>query len=127
MISPHEGHCFLPGPTDCFVATAGLQGQDGALYYTTFGLSYAMPDPLRASEGDGAFARRLRRHKIARWIHFVGMASQILLGAFVANSDAFGINRAENYRALQGLATVHSLIGLVTYGSLTYAGAIMIR
>lgn len=119
---PNNDACSgMPAP---HLATALVTG---ALYYTTFGLSYAMPDPLRASEGDGAFARRLRKHKIARWIHFVGMASQIILGAFVANADRFGINRSENYRALQGLATVHMAVGLVTYGSLTYAAAIMLR
>ena len=55
------------------------------------------------------------------------MAAQILMGFFVANSDRFGLNRTEDYRTLQGLATVHLAIGLMTYGTLTYAGAIMLR
>ena len=98
-----------------------------ALYYTTFGLSYAMPDPLNVSEGDGDYARRLRTHKRLRWVHFAGMAAQIILGMVSSNSEAFGLNRSEDYRALQVLSTIHLAIGLTTYGTLTYAGALMIR
>ena len=98
-----------------------------ALYYTTFGLSYAMPDPLNVSEGDGDYARRLRTHKRLRWVHFAGMAAQIILGMVSSNSEAFGLNRSEDYRALQVLSTIHLAIGLTTYGTLTYAGSLMIR
>jgi len=98
-----------------------------ALYYTTFGLSYAMPDPLQVDQGDGSYARRLRTHKRLRWVHFAGMAAQILLGMVSANSEAFGLSRAENYRGLQVLSTLHLAIGLTTWGTLTYAGALMVR
>ena len=98
-----------------------------ALYYTTFGLSYAMPDPLNVDEGDGSYARRLRTHKRLRWVHFAGMAAQILLGMVTANSEAFGLNRSEDYGALRALSTIHLAIGLTTWGTLTYAGALMVR
>ncbi len=97
----------------------------GALYFTTFGLSFAMPDPLHVSEGKGRFARRLRTHKILRWVHFGGMMTQILLGVVVANSRAFGLDRANDYKTMRALATVHLMTGFVTYGALTWAGALM--
>ncbi len=97
----------------------------GALYYTTFALSYALPDPMHLDEGDSEAARELRRHKRLRWVHFSGMAAQALLGAFIANSDAFGLDRANDYRTLQTLSTVHLATGLLTYATLTWAGAIM--
>jgi hypothetical protein len=97
----------------------------GALYYTTFALSYFMPDPLHLSEGNSESARELRRHKRLRWAHFGGMAAQILLGALVANAQGLGLDRANDYRALQALATVHFVTGLATYATLTWAGTIM--
>ncbi len=97
----------------------------GGLYYTTFALSYFLPDPLGLDEGAGRAARELRLHKRLRWAHFAGMATQILLGAFVANADRFGLDRANDYRALQALATVHLVTGMATYATLTWAGAIM--
>ncbi len=96
-----------------------------ALYYTTFGLSYAMPDPIGLDRGDSESARTLRQHKRMRWIHFGGMALQGVLGAFVANPQLLGMNRYDDYRALQALATVHLLSGYATYGVLTYTGARM--
>ena len=54
-----------------------LGATTGALFFTTFGLSYAMPDPLNVSEGNSDFARKLRTHKILRWVHFIGMISQL--------------------------------------------------
>ncbi len=98
----------------------------GALYYTTFALSYFLPDPMGLDEGDSASARELRQHKRLRWAHFSGMALQILLGAFIANSDRFGLDRTNDYRTLQALATVHLVTGLATYATLTWAGTIMV-
>jgi hypothetical protein len=97
----------------------------GALYYTTFALSYFLPDPMGLDEGDSEAARELRQHKRLRWAHFSGMALQILLGAFTANADRFGLDRTNDYRALQALATVHMVTGLATYATLTWAGTIM--
>ncbi|NLE48557.1 MAG: hypothetical protein GX614_09160 [Sandaracinaceae bacterium] len=99
----------------------------GALYFTTFGLSFAMPDPIGLDEGDSKSARRLRQHKRLRWAHLGGMAAQILLGILSANGDAFGLSRSENYRALQGIATAHLLVGYATYATLTWSGAIMLK
>lgn len=96
------------------------------LYYATFGLSYAMPDPIGLDRGDSAAARRLRTHKRLRWAHFTGMALQMVMGVFVANAHWFGLDRANDYRAMQGLATVHLLTGYATYATLTWAGALMV-
>lgn len=98
----------------------------GALYSVTFGLSYRMPDPIGLDEGDGEYARNLRRHKRLRWVHFAGMIAQFGLGILAANAESFGLSRANNYRALQAISTVHLAIGLVTYGTLTWAGLIFL-
>ncbi|MFW6050212.1 MAG: hypothetical protein ACODAU_03500 [Myxococcota bacterium] len=97
-----------------------------ALYGATFGLSFFMPDPLETAEQDSKAGRRLRAHKRLRWVHFAGMIAQALLGIVVANGESFGLDRANDYRALQGLSTVHLVTGLATYGSLTAAGALML-
>lgn len=95
------------------------------LYAGTFTLSLLMPDPDNLSEGRGEFASTLRMHKLLRWVHFGGMLLQAILGPIIANGDAFGIDRANNYGTLQALATVHLLSGVVTLGALTWAGALM--
>jgi cytochrome b561 len=97
-----------------------------AAYFTTFGLSFAMPDPLKVSEGDSQFAKRLRTHKVLRWVTFAGMLAQIGLGIVSANSEWFGVDRANDYSTLRGIATAHMAVSLVTYGAMTWAGAIMV-
>lgn len=96
-----------------------------ALYATTFTLSLMMPDPDNLASGPGEFASTLRMHKLLRWVHFGGMIAQLVLGAVVANGRAFGLDRANDYGTLQALATVHMGLGLVTWGALTWAGALM--
>lgn len=98
----------------------------GALFFTTFGLSFGMPDPIGLDEGSSKSAKRLRTHKVLRWVSLSGMVAQILLGVVIANSDRFGVDRANDYKTLRALATTHMGIGLLTYGSLTWAGSIMI-
>ena len=73
----------------------------GAAYFTTFGLSFAMPDPLKVSEGNSDFARKLRTHKVLRWVTFAGMLAQIGLGIASANSEWFGLDRANDLRSHQ--------------------------
>lgn len=97
-----------------------------ALYSVTFGLSLRMPDPMNLSEGDSDYAKNLRRHKRLRWVHFAGMLAQMLLGVVIANADTFGLSRANDYRALQALSTVHFAIGLTTYAAMTWAGVIFL-
>ena len=96
-----------------------------ALYASTFALSLLMPDPDDSDEGDGEFAQTLRMHKLLRWVHFFGMISQIAIGTILAN-DVLGLDRANDYGTLQLLATIHMGIGIVTYGALTWAGALMV-
>ena len=60
-------------------------------------------------------------------MHLSGMIAQLLLGVFVANAEHFGFDRANHYRGLRALATVHLGIGLVTYGALTWAGALYVK
>ena len=103
-----------------------LNALTSAAYFTTFGLSFAMPDPLKVSEGNSDFARKLRTHKVLRWVTFGGMLAQILLGVVTANADWFGLDRANDYKALRGIATAHMAVSLVTYGAMTWAGAIMV-
>lgn len=109
------------------VAHTASVGLSSVLYFSTFGLSFAMPDPIGLDEGDSKSARRLRQHKRLRWAHFSGMIAQLLLGVVSASGDAFGLSRAENYRALQGLATAHMIAGAATYMTLTWSGAIMLK
>jgi cytochrome b561 len=107
-------------------AHVSLIALTSAAYFTTFGLSFAMPDPLKVSEGNSDFARKLRTHKVLRWVTFAGMLAQIGLGIVSANSEWFGIDRANDYKAVRGIATAHLAVSLFTYGALTWAGAIMI-
>lgn len=98
----------------------------GAAFFTTFGLSFAMPDPLGVSEGDSKFAKRLRAHKALRWVTFAGFIAQIALGLVTANSEWFGLDRANNYKTLRAIATAHLTVGFVTWGALTAQGALMV-
>jgi hypothetical protein len=84
-----------------------------------------MPDPDDLDEGKGEFAETLRMHKFLRWVHLGGMIAQVVLGVIVANSELIGLDRANDYGTLQALATVHMASGLVTWGALTWAGALM--
>lgn len=94
------------------------------LYTSTFVLSILMPDPDDLSSGPGEFASTLRLHKFLRWIHFGGMVSQVVLGVIIG-SGLLGLDRANDYDTLQTLATVHMATGVITYGALTWAGALM--
>jgi len=96
-----------------------------ALYATTFTLSLMMPDPDNLSEGKGEFASTLRLHKTLRWVHFSGMVAQALIGIVIANG-LLGLDRANDYSTLQALATAHMGVGLVTWGAMTWAGALMV-
>lgn len=102
-------------------------GVTSALYLTTFGLSFAMPDPIGLDQGDSPAAKKLRRHKRLRWAHLGGMAAQILLGFITSSSHRLGLDRTNDYGAQQALATTHMLIGAATYATLTWSGAIMLK
>jgi hypothetical protein len=104
--------------------TAGITS---VLYFTTFGLSFAMPDPIGLDQGDSPAAKRLRTHKRLRWAHLGGMAAQILLGIVAGSSHRFGLDRTNNYGAQQAIATTHLLIGAATFGTLTWSGSIMLK
>lgn len=97
-----------------------------AFFFTTWGLAFAMPDPLGVSEGDSQFARRLRAHKALRWVTFAGFLAQIALGVVAANGEWFGLDRANNYNTLRAIATAHLSLGFVTWGALTAQGALMV-
>ena len=99
-------------------------GVTTGLYAATFTVSLMMPDPDDLSSGKGEFAETLRLHKLLRWVHFGGMVLQAVIGIVIAN-NALGLDRANDYGTLQTLATVHLASGLVTYGALTWAGALM--
>jgi hypothetical protein len=103
---------------------SGLAYITGALYTTTFVLSLMMPDPDDLSSGKGEFASTLRLHKTLRWVHFAGMLVQIALGVVIAGRVG-GLDRANDYGTLQALSTVHLGVGLVTWGAMSWAGALM--
>lgn len=114
-----QGQCYgTPWPH------AIAAGVTTALYTTTFTISLLMPDPDDLANGKGEFADTLRLHKLLRWVHFGGMVAQILLGT-VIGTDVAGLDRANDYGTLQALATVHLAAGLITYGAMTWAGALM--
>lgn len=96
------------------------------LYGATMGLAYRMPDPDDAAEGDSKFAKRLRAHKILRWVHLSGMIAQMIMGPLFANPHLIGLDRTNDYKALRGLASFHLAVGYVTWGSLTAAGSLML-
>lgn len=100
-------------------------GLTTGLYATTFALSLRMPDPDDASSGNSRYAKRLRLHKALRWVHLSGMVTQAFLGFAIAGGW-FGLDRANDYKTLQSLATVHWATGLVTWGALTWAGSLMV-
>ncbi len=95
-----------------------------ALYTATFVTSVLMPDPGDLDEGDSEYAENLRQHKVLRWVHFGGMIAQLALGAVIANAESFGLDRANDYGTLQALSTVHLGLGIVTFGAMTWAGAL---
>jgi hypothetical protein len=95
-----------------------------ALYTAAFTVSLMMPDPDDLANSKGEFGDTLRMHKLLRWVHFGGMLAQMTLGIIISQG-AFGLDRANDYDTLQKLATVHLATGLVTYGALTWAGALM--
>lgn len=97
-------------------------GVTTGLYAATFTISLMMPDPDDLSSGKGEFASTLRTHKLLRWVHFSGMVAQAILGIIIANDV---LDRANDYDTLQILATAHLASGFITYGALTWAGALM--
>ena len=115
-----QGQCY--GTPWLHTISAGVTT---GLYATTFTLALLMPDPDNLAEGEGEFASTLRMHKLLRWIHFGGMIAQAVLGILIANSDSIGLNRTNDYKTLQALATTHLATGLITFGALTWAGALM--
>jgi hypothetical protein len=92
-----------------------------ALYTTTFTLALMMPDPDDLANAKGEFASTVRLHKTLRWVHLGGMVAQIALGIVIANTG----DRANDYGTLQALSTAHLAAGVITYGALTWAGALM--
>ncbi len=93
-----------------------------ALYYTTFTLSFFMPDPLGAADSPGWGGERLRIHKTLRWLHLAGMVLSSVFGAVTANIPS----TPDNFGERQALAITHFSLGLATYGLLTAAAAVMV-
>lgn len=83
-----------------------------ALYFTTAGLSLAMPAPLEASAD-------LEIHKTLRWIHLATMLATAVFGVVTANIDA-------DFGTRQALALVHQGLGVTTFGLLTAAAAVIV-
>jgi hypothetical protein len=109
--------------TPLFHAITGFTA--GALYFTTFGLAIAMPDPDNASKGASKYAKTVRTHKALRWVSLAGMLTQMALGIVVAN-PRLGLDRANDYGTLKALSGVHLASGLITFGAISWAGTIML-
>lgn len=97
-----------------------------ALYGATYGVSIAMPDPLEIAKQDTPRGRKVRMHKLLRWVHLGGMILQMAFGVAIATTGRFGLDRANDFGALKGLAGFHLATGMVTYGALTWSGALMV-
>jgi hypothetical protein len=97
----------------------------GGLYFATLGVEMFMPDPDHAAVGDSKFSKKLRTHKILRWVHLAGMIAQIGLGVVMANPK-LGLERSSDYDTMQALSRAHLGIGIGTFAALTGAGIIML-
>jgi hypothetical protein len=111
-------YCFDAVPVPHLVSAA----LTSALYYTTFALSFFMPDPLGSADSPGWGGERLRIHKTLRWLHFAGMVITSIFGAVTANLSPTDVSFADR----QALAITHFGLGLTTYGLLTAAAAVMV-
>jgi hypothetical protein len=100
-------------------------GTTATLYFTTFALSFAMPDPLDLEHQDSAWAGRVRAHRMLRWVHLGGLIAQALLGIVIANPSTFGIDRDRDFDTMQGLASLHMGMGIATFGALSTAAALV--
>lgn len=83
-----------------------------ALYFTTAGLSLAMPAPLEASED-------VEIHKTLRWFHLATMLATAVFGVVTANIDT-------DFQTRQALSLVHQGLGVTTFGLLTAAAAVVV-
>lgn len=83
-----------------------------ALYFTTAGLSLAMPAPLEPSAD-------LELHKTLRWVHLATMLATAVFGVVTANLDV-------DFGTRQALAIVHQGLGVATFGLLTAAAAVIV-
>ena len=94
-------------------------GVTTTLYSATFVLSLSMPDPLDVASSDTELGEDLRIHRALRWVHLAGMVVLLTLGAVSANIEA-------DYEVRRGLAWAHASTAVVTFGTMTAAGAIML-
>ena len=83
-----------------------------ALYFTTAGLSLAMPAPLEASED-------VEIHKTLRWFHLATMLATAVFGVVTANIET-------DFQTRQALSLVHQGLGVTTFGLLTAAAAVVV-
>ncbi|HEY8430268.1 MAG TPA: hypothetical protein VIL20_17930 [Sandaracinaceae bacterium] len=83
-----------------------------ALYFTTAGLSLAMPAPLEPSAD-------VELHKTLRWFHLATMLATAAFGIVTANVDA-------DFGTRQALALVHQGLAVTTFGLLTAAAAVIV-
>jgi hypothetical protein len=100
-------------------------GTTAVLYFTTLGLSFAMPDPLDVNHQQSGWAERVRIHDALHWVHLAGIVVQALLGAFIANATSFGVNYDHDFATLQALSGVHMGVGVLTFAALSAAAAVV--
>ncbi|MCZ7679604.1 MAG: hypothetical protein M5U28_12915 [Sandaracinaceae bacterium] len=110
--------CYQDAPVPHLVSAL----VSSVLYYTTFTLSFFMPDPLGFADSPGWAGERLRIHKILRWLHFGGMVVTSLFGAITANLDPTSVQFAER----QALAITHFALGATTFALLSAAAMVIL-
>jgi hypothetical protein len=94
------------------------------LYYTTFTLSFMMPDPLGVASAPGWAGDRIRIHQALRWAHFAGMVLTTIFGAVSANLPAIGPDA--DFELRRAMAAVHLGLGTATFALLSAAAAVIL-
>lgn len=92
------------------------------LYYTTFTLSFFMPDPLGVADSPGWAGERLRIHKLLRWFHLATMVITTVFGAVTANIAP----TPDNFDERQALAITHFALGTTTFALLSAAALVIL-
>lgn len=111
-------YCFDAVPVPHLVSAV----ISSVLYYSTFTLSFFMPDPLGFADSPGWAGERLRVHKILRWFHLAGMVITSIFGAITANIDP----TPDNFGLRQGLALTHFALGATTFALLSAAAMVIL-
>ncbi|MDQ3032356.1 MAG: hypothetical protein M3Y87_08080 [Myxococcota bacterium] len=123
-----QGNAVLPEYCEGTVwpqAIAG--GLTTTLYVTASMLGMFMPDPLHVGDSPGPLGERIRVHRILRIFTSTLVIAQALLGLAINHADEwFGLDRRQDFGAMQALSATHLGLGLAAITSLAAQGAVMV-